>query len=170
MERTSYNQKILTSKYGDDKIILKYRTLVDDSGRVDTGTFAMTKGKTITLNKFMYDDSTYLVNGYNADVASGHFTKGTTYKNIIDHEFGHIFARKDKSIIQKLRRIIHSRSLSMDMTDSGYVVKYISKYAGVGMDYDVIESYQELMPELNAMLNGQNRKFAEEILKEAGII
>ena len=72
--------------------------------------------------------------------------------------------------IKKFEEILHSRSLSMDMTDSGYVVKYISKYAGVGMDYDVIESYQELMPELNAMLNGQNRKFAEEILKEAGII
>ncbi len=68
LECVSHNQKILTQKYGNDKIILKYRTLVDDSGKVDTETFAMTKGKTITLNKFMYDDSFYLSEEYKSSV------------------------------------------------------------------------------------------------------
>lgn len=161
LECVSRNQKVLTRKYGNDKIILKYRMLVDDSGKVDTETFAMTKGKTITLNKFMYDDSFYLSEEYKSSVDSGFFAKGTTYKNIIDHEFGHIFAKKDKSVIPKIKRVIEYRSKSMGVSESEYIVRFISEYA---------DTKNELPAEINSMLNGSSSKFAKTILKEAHII
>lgn len=151
----------MTQKYGNDKIILKYRTLVDDSGKVDTETFAMTKGKTITFNKFMYADSFYLSEEYKSSVDSGYFAKGTTYKNIIDHEFGYIFAKRDKSVIPKIKRVIEYRSKSMRVSESEYIVKCISEYA---------ENKNELPAEINSMLNGSSSEFAKAILKEAHII
>ncbi|MGN1195247.1 MAG: hypothetical protein ACI4SB_07170, partial [Acutalibacteraceae bacterium] len=64
LEHIKNNQPILTKISGDDKVILQYGDVTDSSGRVDVEAFAMTRGRTITLNRFMYDDTDYLIKEY----------------------------------------------------------------------------------------------------------
>ena len=56
---------------------------LDSSGRVS---------RKILLNRSEYLDIDLLEKKYFAGVKSGHFPKGTTVDNIIDHEFGHAIA------------------------------------------------------------------------------
>lgn len=161
LEHIRRNQPILTKISGDDKIILKYGNVLDGFGRIDTGAFAWTKGRTITLNKFMYDDTDYLIKEYDDSVKSGHFAKGTDYKNIIDHEMGHVFAHQKKSLVGDLQRICEERALKENVEKEYFIENNISIYASF---------MRELPAELNSALNGSNEKLAYDILKEANLI
>ena len=160
LEHIKINQNTLKKISGNDKIIIGYQYLTD-SGAVDVGTFACTRGKTILFNKFMYDDSNYLKSEYSKMVELGHFAKGTTYKNIVDHEFGHIFARNNKRYLSGLRQLCEQRAKKQGITLSEYITKNISLYA---------EYLDELPAEINSMRYGSKSGFAITLLKEAGLI
>lgn len=155
------NQPILTKFSGDDKIILKYSNVLDDSGRVDTGAFALTKGRTVTLNKFMYDDTDYLIKEYSDMVKTGHFVKGTDYRNIVDHEIGHVFAHINKAYLPKLRITVKKYAESSGVSVGDYIKTRISKYA----EYDM-----ELPAEINSMRYSHYNEFAVILLKESGLL
>ncbi len=161
LEHIKNNQPLLTKITGDDKIILRYANVLGRNGQVDVNAFAMTKGRTITLNKFMYDDSSMLVDEYAKSVKSRHFTQGTDYKNIIDHELGHVFAHGNKKLTKKINFICEKRANDLGVTKSEYLVTYISKYSDDAL---------EIIAEVNAMYNGSNKEFAKNILTEVGII
>lgn len=57
----------------------------------DTDTFGQydPKTKAISLNRQLFDDTPLLKSEYEKLVQSGHFPKGTDYKSVIAHEFGH---------------------------------------------------------------------------------
>lgn len=154
------NQPLLTELSGSGKIILKYDYIKTDSGEVDVGAFAMTKGRTITFNRFIYDDSDYLSSEYSGAVQTGLFAKGTTYLNVPDHECGHIFARYDKRYISSLRRSCEQRADLAKMTYEEFVKSNISLYALFN---------NELPAEINAMKNGSSSDLALCLLKEAGL-
>ena len=67
------------------KMILRYADLKD------TDTFGQydPKTKAISLNRQLFDDTPLLKSEYEKLVQSGHFPKGTDYKSVIAHEFGH---------------------------------------------------------------------------------
>lgn len=161
LEHIKINQSILTRLSGDDKILLKYANVLDDCGRVDIEAFAMTRGRTITLNRFMYDDTDFLVKEYAEMVNSGHFVQGTDYRNIIDHEVGHVFAHQRKSLLNRLREACRRKALTEHISTSEYIIKNISAYA---------EQLNELPAELNSMFNSNNYKLAFELFKEVGLI
>lgn len=155
------NQPILTKLSGDDKIILKYGNVLDESGRVDTGAFALTKGRTVTLDKFMYDDTDYLIKEYSDMVKTGHFVKGTDYRNIVDHEIGHVFAHLNKSLSRRIERIVQQNADVCGITFDDYVERTISIYAC---------KENELISEINSMLNGTDKNISEDILRRVGIL
>lgn len=77
----------LHKDFPDDvaKMILRYADLKD------TDTFGQydPKTKAISLNRQLFDDTPLLKSEYEKLVQSGHFPKGTDYKSVIAHEFGH---------------------------------------------------------------------------------
>ena len=76
----------MTEVAKNDKISLKYN-YITDGGNIDSETFACTKGHTITLNKFLYDDTEYLKTQYAKAVSEG------------------VFARYNKRYISALRQV-----------------------------------------------------------------
>ena len=161
LEHIKNNQPVLTKISGDDKVILQYGDVIDSSGRVDVGAFAMTRGRTITLNRFMYDDTDYLIKEYADSVNTGHFVQGTDYRNIIDHEVGHVFVHQRKSLLNRLREACRRKALIEHISTSEYIIANISIYA---------ERLNELPAELNSMFNSNNYKLAFELFKEVGLI
>lgn len=158
LQRIKNNALELTNRGKDDIIILRYADILDESGRIDTETFAMVKGRTITLNRFMYDDTEYMKNEYTELVKEGIFTKGTDYRNIIDHEMGHVFAKRNKNVLFRIRNIIQSLAQSENISYDDYVISNISEYA---LHND------EIIAEINAMRHGSNPELADYIWKEA---
>lgn len=155
------------AKYNRD-VILMYDNVLGyegDISKIDIGAFAITKGKTITLNKFMFDDTEYMIKQYESAVADGVFAAGTSYKNVVDHEVKHIGQRKEYSKTNKLLEYLQSEAESSNMTLDQYISVYISAYAGIEKN----GFYYELVPELNSMLNGQEHEKAATILNEAGV-
>lgn len=161
LEHIKNNSSILTSIYGNDKIVLRYAYVLDDCGRIDTKAYAMTKAKTITLNKFMYDDTSMLIEEYAKDVERKHFTKGTNYRNVVDHELGHVFANKKKRLTYRINAICERRANDLGITKSEYLLTYISKYG---------DSPLKIIAEVNAMYNGSEKEFAKKLLQEVGLI
>ncbi len=161
LEHIKINRPLLTKISKDDRIILKYAYVLDDNGRVDTGAFACTKGRTITLNKFMYDDSSVLIEEYAQSVKSGHFVRGTDYRNVIDHEIGHLFSKKRSKLTRKLRNACSKRAAMSGISESQYIIENISIYADWG---------DEIPAELNSMLHSDHGELAYELFKEVGIL
>ena len=58
--------------------------------------FAITHGRVITLNANAYRDVNLLQTEYQKLVDEGWFVKGTDYRAIIHHEFGHVVAEMYK--------------------------------------------------------------------------
>ena len=158
LEHIKASQELLTKNGKDDKIVLQYRDLLDDQGRIDTGTFAMVKGKTLTLNRFMYDDTDFLKCEYNALVESGHFTKGTDYRNIVDHEMGHIIAKRDRAFANRVKHAVGDLAKEYGVSVSDFIQKNISGYA---------DSPGELLSEILSKANGNDPDIAIKILEEA---
>lgn len=159
-EHIKNNQEILTKISGNSKIIIGYDYL-REGGNVDVNTFAQTNGRVITFNKFMYDDSNYLKSEYQKAVEAREFAKGTTYLNVADHEMGHVFARFDSRYFSQLHRIYSNRASSIGISTEEYVISHISRYAAY---------HTELPAEINSMRNGIFNVFANELLKEAGLL
>ena len=78
----------LHKDFPDDvaKMILRYGNLNND---VDFAEYDSKKTKAIILNCQLFDDTPKLKAEYEKLVELGHFPKGTDYKSVIIHEFGH---------------------------------------------------------------------------------
>ena len=149
-------------------IILIYDNVLGYEGKkgvIDVGAFANTKGNTIILNKFMFDDTEFLIKEYDNAVDKRFFAKGTKYTNIVDHEFGHIIDKKG-IIRDKLIKILKNEADNAKIPLDEYIKKNISIYSSFT---NISGTYNELFPELNSMRKGENREFALEIFRKAGV-
>ena len=167
-----YNSKnkFIVKNIKNKNIILTYDNVLGylgDNSKIDIGAFAMTKGSTITLNKFMFDDSQYLISEYRKAVENGYFAKGTSYLNIIDHEYGHIINKIDPEIYNKIIDEIEKMSYNNGEEIEVFIRKNISIYA---KSRNVDGIYNELLSELYSMLNGKNKDFALEVFRKAGVL
>ncbi len=159
----------LFKKSGGGKTILMYDNILDKSktGQViDINTFAMTSGRTITLNKFMYDDSAYLAKQYADAVAGGYFPKGTDYTCIIAHETGHIIDKNARGLRKKVVSVVEKAAHQEGVTMDEYIRKNISMY---GADLNNKWDYHELIPELNSMLSTGGKFDIIELLRKEGV-
>ena len=157
LEHLQNGKNLLTQRGKDDTILLQYHDILDQSGRIDPDTFAMVNGRTITLNRFMYDDTEHLKREYAELVRLGHFTRGTDYRNVIDHEMGHVLAKRDKSLLANLRAAISAMAEDHSMSETDFVRAYVSKYA----NYE-----NELLAELYAKYRGNDPGIAAELFRE----
>ncbi len=158
LERIKNNMSELTNRGKSDIIILRYADILDRSGRIDTGTFAMVKGRTITLNRFMYDDTEYLKSEYKRLVSERFFTPGTDYHNVVDHEMGHVFAKHNRSAIARIQAVIDKLAENDHVSYEDYVLDNISLYALYN---------DEIIAEINAMRHGTSSELASRIWEEA---
>ncbi|WP_026887713.1 minor capsid protein [Clostridium beijerinckii] len=139
-------------------LTLKY----EDAGNVED--LAVTRGKTIILNKRVFDDSEYMKQMYDKLTNEGWFVKGTDYRSVIYHEIGHILNNKDKRLLKSVENDIRKRALDNNMKFNTYVMENISEYASITYNG---YNYEELLPELISMCyNGNNKKIAEEIINQ----
>lgn len=160
LEHIKSSQNLLTRRGKDDTILLQYHDILDDSGRIDTGTFAIVNGRTITLNRFMYEDTDFLKREYAGAVESKHFTKGTDYRNVVDHEMGHILAKRDRGFAKRCEAIVSRMAEESGETVECFIQNSISDYA---------TTPGELLSELFAKSKGEDPHIAITILKEAGL-
>ena len=154
----------------DDDIILVYDNVLGfegDKSAIDVGAFAETRGKTITLNKFMFDDTAYLKKEYIESLQDHWFTQGTDYRNIVDHEFGHILDKKNKGLRSRVLEILQEDAENAKMTLDEYLIQNLSKYA---ISKRLGNWYFEVISELNAMANGSNDTFAKSVFRKAGVL
>lgn len=145
------------------EVILNYDNVLGyegDNSKIDIEAYAITNGKTITLNKFMFDDSVYLKQMYEREAENGFFVKGTTYLNIIDHEIGHMVRRKSPQLYNKIIAEIREKAYNDNEDVDAYIRKNISEYAKT---MDDKQMYSELVPELYAMFNGIKDGIAKEL-------
>lgn len=151
------------------KMILVYDNVLgygDDKSMVDIGAFAMTKGRTITLNKFMFDDSAYLKKEYAEAVEKGFFVKGTDYTSIVSHEAGHIIDKNTPGLRKRILAAIEKEAANQGMTADEYISANISTYAA---DLDMAGGYHELVSELNSLLTSGGDCGIIEVLRKAGV-
>ncbi len=135
-----------------NKMILKYDNILgfeNDNSKIDIGAFAITKGRTITLNKFMFDDTQYLKKEYEEAVKAGLFVKDSTIENIITHEAGHVIDHKTKGLYNKIVDVISEQANHEGISVSKYLEKNISRYA---YSKSLDDKYIELIPEINSLL------------------
>ena len=153
------------NEHGIKKIILEYDNVLGfegDLSKIDIGAFAETKGNTIRLNKYMFDDSNYLMSAYNEAVENRLFAKGTSYINVADHEIGHIISKKNPNLYNDVLRELQIKANNDNMSLEECIRNNISSYAGTLNKNDL---FGELIPELNSMKNGSEGEFARLILE-----
>lgn len=158
LEHLKNGKNLLTQRGKDDTILLQYHDILNQSGRIDPDTFAMVNGRTITLNRFMYDDTEHLKREYAELVKSGHFTKGTDYRNVIDHEMGHVLAKRDRAYAKRCEAAVLRLAEESGESAPAFIRKNISIYA---------ETPGELLAELFAKAKGSDPGISAMILKEA---
>ncbi|KHD34415.1 hypothetical protein NL50_17185 [Clostridium acetobutylicum] len=145
-------------------LILNY----EDLG--NTEDFALTKGKSIILNKSVYDDTEYIKSEYSKYADKGWFVKGTDYRSVIYHESGHVL-NKNKSLLRKITALINSKAKDEGITSDEYVLKYISNYA---LAKDWSENYSELLSEVISGCYNCNieetKKLCSSILNDLGLV
>lgn len=138
-----------------------------DNSMVDIGAFAMTKGRTITLNKFMFDDSAYLAREYAEAVKGGYFAKGTNHRNnIVAHEIGHIIDKNTPGLRNRVLAVIEDEAKKQGITKEEYISKNVSIY---GADLNDAGTYHELIAELNSMLTTGNDYGIIKALRKEGV-
>ena len=132
----------------------------------DIKTYAKTAGKTITLNKEIFDDIAYLKRDYQIYADKGFFVKGTDYRSIIYHEIGHVLNKQNPKLLGDMQKIIQQKAETAGMKTDEYIESYISEYA-TKLYYGY--TYRELLPEiLSACYNcniSETVDFAKNILK-----
>ena len=153
-----------------DKMILKYDNVLgfeNDNSKIDIGAFAITKGRTITLNKFMFDDTQYLKKEYEEAVKEGFFVKDSTIDNIIAHEVGHVIDHKTKGLYQKVFKSLVNQSNLKGVSIDEYLVENISIYAS---DLAKDDKYHELLAEINSLLKTNPESGIIKIIKSEEVI
>lgn len=161
---------MIFQKLNYKKILLSYDNVLGyqgDNSKIDIGAFAETKGHTIILNKFMFDDSNYLISQYNEAVENGLFAKGTSYLNISDHEMGHMLSAQNPRMYNKVLAVINEIAYNEKKEPRLIIQEKISRYAKVRKDKYL---FSELIPELCSMANGNQRSLALRVLRKAGVI
>ena len=149
---------------GLSRLTLEYDNVLGyegDNSKIDIGAFAESFGNTIKLNKFMFDDSEYLVNQYVEAVKDHIFAPGTSYINIVDHELGHIYENRNPGEYQRIIRILQSEAVDANITLRQYIRQKISIYASSQTSEG---EFNELIPELESMFHGNNPDFANHLL------
>lgn len=153
-----------------DDVILKYDNVLGykgDNSMIDVDAFAMTKGKTITLNKFMYDDSDYLKSEYESAAKENYFPQGTTYDNVVIHEFGHIIDRNNPKIRQNILSILRQEAKDANLELDEIIEENISTYAAIRNNNSA--NFTELVSEMNNAYNGTNPNFVKDLIYKAGV-
>ena len=89
--------------------------------------FAITCGKVIGLNANAYRDINLLAAEYRKAMESGWFVKGTTWRAIIHHEFGHVVAETYKIDVLKIACEITKLNPKATLA---WLKKNLSVYAG----------------------------------------
>ena len=145
-------------------IMLSYDYIKDDAGRVDVNSFAMTSGRQITLNKFMYDSLDF-AKIYKAEEKAGFFVKGSTYKHVLIHEYGHILENHNKHLLSDVVDILEEMAYNGGKKMNDYLVENISQYA---TSYDGY-TYTEVVAELYSQAHTNDNQFALDILRKAGL-
>lgn len=101
------------------------------SDSMDANDFAMTKGRHIVLNANAYRDVNRLAEEYQKLVEEGWFVKGTDWRAIIHHEFGHIVAEfyriSSLDIAEQITKLSIIETLQ-------FVQERLSEYAGNAFD------------------------------------
>ena len=147
--------------------VLRYDNLLGKNGQLDVGSFASTNGRVITLNKFFFDDSDYLIRSYESEVKKGFFAKGTSYTSIADHEYMHCLCNSngwiEDKVISAIENIAKKLGLKMDKFISDEISIYAAGQTGFG-------SRQEAVAEVFSKLTGKDAVIAEKIFKEAGLL
>ena len=142
----------------------RYKLTLSLSGTMDAEDFAITRGRIITLNANAYRDVGILQGEYQELVNEGWFVKGTDWRAIIHHEFGHVVANVYK--LDPLK--IACEVTGMDSKSTlNYLKKTLSEYAGS------FPNGQEIISEVFAeMSTGKpsefSRKFYDKVLKLTG--
>ena len=139
---------------------VRHKIELEFSIRLADVDFAETKKRIITLNANAYRDVRILQEEYQKLVDEGWFVKGTDWRAIIHHEFGHVVANVYK--IDPLKVACEITGLDSESTLK-YLEKNLSKYAA---------SYpngQEIISEVFADMTTDNpsdfsRKFYEQVL------
>lgn len=165
----------LYKKSGAKNAILRYDNVLGcdqygkgaDLSKIDIGAFAATKGRVITLNKFMFDDSKHLASEYNEASNGGYFIKGTTAKNIISHEAGHIIDKNIKGFRNKILKAIETEATSLGISTDEYIMNNISIYAA---ELNKEGEYHELVAEINSLLTINGNADIIESLRKVGTI
>lgn len=151
-------------------IILTYDNVLGykgDNSMIDVDAFAMTKGKTITLNKFMYDDTSYLKSEYESAVKENYFPQGTTYENVVIHEFGHIIDRNNPKIRQDILHVLQQKARNANLELDEIIEENISTYAAIRNNNSA--NFTELVSEMNNAYNGTNPNFVKDLIYKAGV-
>ena len=91
--------------------------------------YAGTENHTVTLNGLYFNDSSETCKAYNEKVATGHFVKGTTYKDIIFHELGHVVCNTYKLNPLKIAKEVLDCKLDVEVAE--YVADNLSLYSAV---------------------------------------
>lgn len=125
---------------------------------------AITRGRIITLNANAYRDVGILQGEYQELVNEGWFVKGTDYRAIIHHEFGHVVANVYK--LDPLKIACEVTGLT-EKEVIVYVENRLSHYAGAFNDG------REIISEVFSDLSTNNscefsRKFYDKVLHMLG--
>lgn len=125
---------------------------------LDSDDFAVTDGRIISINADAYRSKTRLKEEYQKLVDDGWFVKGTTYKSIMDHEFGHVL-----DFIYKVNAAhIIKRVTGLDKQELVvFLKKNLSRYAAAGKNG--IEITSELWA---AMRSGNDSQFILKYFEE----
>ena len=138
-------------------LLLKYENLNDIK------TYAKTAGKTITLNKEIFDDIDYLKRDYKSEANDGFFVKGTDYRSIIYHEIGHVLNKQNPKLLGDMQKIIQQKAETAGMKTDEYIEKNISKYAKK-LDHQL--RFTELLPEALSACYNCNIQTTTDLMKE----
>ena len=139
----------------------RYKLTLSIDSSMGVNDFAVTRGKTISLNEDAYRDVKLLELEYKEAMERGFFVKGTTYKAIINHEFGHVVANVYK--IDSLKIACEITGLNpKEVLD--YLDYNLSKYAG-GFE-DGGEIISEVFADISINTSNEfSRKFYEKVLE-----
>lgn len=149
---------------GFSRLILEYDNVLGYKGsnsKIDIGAFAQSRGNTIRLNKFMFDDSEYLVKQYEKAVENNIFAPGTSYINVVDHELGHIYERRNPGEYRRIINILQSEADDANIGLDEYIHQKISIYASSQTREG---RFNELIAELESMSRGETPDFANHLL------
>ena len=145
------------------KVSLVYSNIYTDDRRheiIDGTTFAQTRGHTVTLNSYLYDDAAYVRKLYDKYAGNHIFADGTTADNVIDHETGHLRQRERKThtdpVLSRLQKA--ARDANMELRE--YIRTEVSEYAA-SLDGD---EFPELESELCSKMRGSNPEGAFYLL------